>query len=217
MRVLLVEDEFALATSLARGLENHGITTEIAGTGEAAIERLDREEFEVVVLDRRLPGLSGDDVCRWLRERRGDARILMLTAADEIEDRVAGLSAGADDYVGKPVALAELVARIEALDRRRGGPPEMGLKWGDVVLHRDRQIARRDDREIRLTSKEFAVLEELVRARGAIVPLTRLERSLWGPGEVLANTVRATVMRVRRKLGDPPCIETITGVGYRLE
>jgi DNA-binding response OmpR family regulator len=217
MRVLLVEDEFALATSLARGLENHGITTEIAGTGGAAIERLDREEFEVVVLDRRLPGLSGDDVCRWLRERRGDARILMLTAADEIEDRVAGLSAGADDYVGKPVALAELVARIEALDRRRGGPPEMGLKWGDVVLHRDRQIARRDDREIRLTSKEFAVLEELVRARGAIVPLTRLERSLWGPGEVLANTVRATVMRVRRKLGDPPCIETITGVGYRLE
>ena len=217
MRVLLVEDEFALATSLARGLENHGITTEIAGTGEAAIERLDREEFEVVVLDRRLPGLSGDDVCRWLRERRGDARILMLTAADEIEDRVAGLSAGADDYVGKPVALAELVARIEALDRRRGRAPEMGLKWGDVVLHRDRQIARRDDREIRLTSKEFAVLEELVRARGAIVPLTRLERSLWGPGEVLANTVRATVMRVRRKLGDPPCIETITGVGYRLE
>ena len=216
MRVLLVEDEFALATSLARGLENHGVTTEIAATGEAAIERLERDEFEVVVLDRRLPGLSGDDVCRWLRERQSDARILMLTAADEIEDRVAGLSAGADDYVGKPVALAELVARIEALDRRHGGAPEMELKWGDVALYRERQVARRDDREIRLTSKEFAVLEELVRAQGAIVPLGRLERSLWGPGEVLANTVRATVMRVRRKLGDPPCIETVTGVGYRL-
>jgi DNA-binding response OmpR family regulator len=216
MRVLLVEDEFVLATALARGLENHGITTEIAATGEAAIERLKTDAFEVVVLDRRLPGLGGDDVCRWLRERRSDARVLMLTAADEIEDRVAGLSAGADDYVGKPVALAELVARIEALDRRRGGPPAMKLEWGGVSLLRERRSARRGGREIPLTSKEFAVLEELVRAEGAVVPLTRLERSLWGPGEVLSNTVRATVMRLRRKLGDPPCIQTVTGAGYRL-
>jgi DNA-binding response OmpR family regulator len=216
MRVLLVEDEFVLATALARGLENHGITTEIAATGEAAIERLKTDAFEVVVLDRRLPGLGGDDVCRCLRERRSDARVLMLTAADEIEDRVAGLSAGADDYVGKPVALAELVARIEALDRRRGGPPAMKLEWGGVSLLRERRSARRGGREIPLTSKEFAVLEELVRAEGAVVPLTRLERSLWGPGEVLSNTVRATVMRLRRKLGDPPCIQTVTGAGYRL-
>jgi DNA-binding response OmpR family regulator len=217
MRVLLVEDEFALATALARGLENRGVTTVVAATGEAAIERLENDAFEVVVLDRRLPGLSGDDVCRWLRERRSDARVLMLTAADEIEDRVAGLSAGADDYLGKPVALAELVARIEALDRRRGGTPAIELEWGGVTLHRERHAARRDGREIPLTRKEFALVEELVRAEGAVVPLTRLERSLWGPGEVLANTVRATVMRVRRKLGDPPCIETVTGVGYRLE
>jgi DNA-binding response OmpR family regulator len=216
MRVLLVEDEFALATALARGLENHGVTTEIAATGEAAIERLKADPFQVVVLDRMLPGLSGDEVCRWLREQRSDARVLMLTAADEIEDRVAGLSAGADDYVGKPVALAELVARIEALDRLRGRPPAMALGWGDVALHRERRVARRGGREIPLTSREFAILEELVRAEGAVVSLTRLERTLWGPGEVLPNTVRATVMRLRRKLGDPPCIETVTGLGYRL-
>jgi DNA-binding response OmpR family regulator len=216
MRVLLVEDEFALATALARGLDNHGITTEVAATGEAAIERLEGEEFDVVVLDRRLPGLSGDDVCRWLRNRSTDVPILMLTAADEVEDRVAGLSVGADDYVGKPVALAELVARIEALDRRRGRPPAMELEWGEVSLFRDRRIALRGKREVVLTAKEFAVLEELVRAEGAVVPLARLERTLWGPGAVLANTVRATVMRVRRKLGDPPLIETVTGSGYRL-
>ena len=113
MRVLLVEDEFELATALVRGLENNGVTTEVAATGEAAIELLDDNGFDVVVLDRRLPGLSGDDLCRWLRDRGTDARVLMLTAADEVEDRVAGLSLGADDYVGKPVALAELVARIE--------------------------------------------------------------------------------------------------------
>jgi DNA-binding response OmpR family regulator len=216
MRVLLVEDEFALATALATGLENSGITTEVAASGEAAIDGLGEEVFDVVVLDRRLPGMSGDDVCRCLRERRSDARVLMLTAADEIEDRVAGLSAGADDYVGKPVALAELVARIEALQRRRGGPPSMELRWGEVAILRESRSVRRGAREIPLTGKELAVLEELVRAEGAVVSLTRLERTLWGPGEVLSNTIRATVMRLRRKLGDPPCIETITGVGYRL-
>jgi DNA-binding response OmpR family regulator len=216
MRVLLVEDEFELAAALARGLENNGVTTEVAATGEAAIELFDDNGFDVVVLDRRLPGLSGDDLCRWLRDRGTDARVLMLTAADEVEDRVAGLSLGADDYVGKPVALAELVARIEALDRRRGGAPAMELEWGEVLLIRGRRSVRRGEREIALTGREFAVLEELVRAQGAVVPLARLERSLWGPGAVLANTVRATVMRVRRKLGEPPLIDTVTGLGYRL-
>jgi DNA-binding response OmpR family regulator len=216
MRVLLVEDEFALATALARGLENSGITTEIAGSGEVAVDLLREDGFDIVILDRRLPGLSGDEVCAWLREQESHACILMLTAANEIEDRVDGLALGADDYLGKPVALAELVARIEALDRRRSAPAAMELRWGELRLVRTDRSAWRNGREVALTAKEFAVLEELVRAEGAVVPLTRLERALWGPGEVLANTVRAAVMRVRRKLGDPPVIETVTGLGYRL-
>jgi DNA-binding response OmpR family regulator len=216
MRVLLVEDEFALATALARGLENNGITTEVAASGEVAVDLLDEDGFDIVILDRRLPGLSGDEVCAWLRERESHARILMLTAANEIEDRVDGLALGADDYLGKPVALAELVARIEALDRRRSGPAAMELRWGKLRLVRTDRSAWRNGREVALTAKEFAVLEELVRAEGAVVTLTRLERTLWGPGEVLANTVRAAVMRVRHKLGDPPVIETVTGLGYRL-
>ena len=217
MRVLLVEDEFNLATALARGLENHGISTEVAGTGEVALAALEGDPFDVVILDRRLPGISGDEVCRRLRERESVVPILMLTASDEVEDRVRGLELGADDYVGKPVALAELVARVEALDRRRGGPPAMELEWAGITLLRDQRAAHRGDRVIQLTGREFAMLEELVRARGTVVPFDRLARNVWGPGEVLASTLRATLMRLRRKLGDPPCVETVTGFGYRLQ
>ncbi len=217
MRVLLVEDEFLLAAALARGLQNHGFTVEVAGDGSAARAKLTADSYDLVVLDRRLPHVDGDEVCRELRARGVDTPVLMLTAANEIEDRVAGLNVGADDYLGKPAALSELVARLEALGRRgtRGFVPTPA--WRDISLVRSRRVAQRAEREIPLTAKEFAVLDELVRAQGDVVRLDALTRRLWGLGHVLPNTVRATVKRLRRKLGDPSWIETVNGLGYRLK
>jgi DNA-binding response OmpR family regulator len=217
MRILLVEDEFLLAAALARGLENHGFVVDVAADGESALAKLDADAFDIVVLDRRLPHIGGDEVCSELRTRGIETPILMLTAANELEDRIAGLELGADDYLGKPAALAELVARIEALGRRRARTFESLPAWREISLVRSRRAVRRSDREVALTAKEFAVLEELVLAEGDAVSLDVLAKRLWGPGHVLANTVRATVMRLRKKLGQPDCIETVTGLGYRLK
>jgi DNA-binding response OmpR family regulator len=216
MRVLLVEDEFLLAAAMTRGLENHGFAVEVAVDGEAAFAKVADESFDVIVLDRRLPGCGGDEVCRRLRAKGDDTPVLMLTAANEVDDRVAGLAAGADDYLGKPAALSELVARIEALSRRRARPIEMSPSWSGISLVYGRRSARRGDLEIPLTGKEFAVLGELVESAGSVVTLNALRRRVWGPAPVSSNAVRATVMRLRRKLGDPSCIETITTLGYRL-
>src|SRR4051794_38083250 len=154
MRLLLVEDEFLLAAALARGLQHHGFTVDVAADGEAALRTLAADGYDVIVLDRRLPGLSGDEICHALRAGGSDTPILMLTAADEVEDRVAGLALGADDYLGKPAALTELVARVEALGRRRARPFEPAPEWAGIRLLRARRAASRAGCEIPLTTKE---------------------------------------------------------------
>ncbi len=218
MRVLVVEDEARLADAVVRVLRRAGMAADVAGDGEAAIDRLAGTDYDVVVLDRSLPRLSGDEVCRRIVAHRPTARVLMLTVRDAIEDRVAGLDLGADDYVAKPVAMAELVARIRALARRRGGPRPPVLAWGDLRLDPARRLVTRGGAPVALARREFAVLEELMGADGAVVSADRLVTSAWDDAHVdpFENTVRVTVMRLRRKLGEPSPIETVVGCGYRM-
>jgi DNA-binding response OmpR family regulator len=218
MRVLVVEDEARLADAVARVLRRAGMAADVAGDGEAAIQRLAGADYDVVVLDRNLPRLGGDEVCRRLVARRPTVRIVMLTARDAIDDRVAGLDLGADDYVPKPVAMAELVARIRALGRRRGGARPPVLVWGDLRLDPARRLVTRAGAPVALARREFAVLEELMGADGAVVSADRLLTSVWDDAyrDPFENTVRVTVMRLRRKLGEPSAIETVVGCGYRM-
>src|SRR4051794_35102556 len=205
MRVLIVEDEAQLAATIVRVLRRQGIAADAAHDGDAAITRLARDVYDVVVLDRNLPGMSGDEVCRRLVARGGQPRILMLTARDAVSERVAGLDLGADDYVPKPVTMAELVARIRALARRPEASLAPILRWGDLTLDSGRRVAtRRDrplaltrrDRPLALTRRELAVLEELMRAQGAVVSADRLLSRAWDDsyGDPFENTVRVTVM-----------------------
>jgi DNA-binding response OmpR family regulator len=218
MRVLVVEDEPRLADAIVRVLRGRGIAADAASDGEAALDRVAGDDYDVVVLDRNLPRLAGDEVCRRLVAVRSATRILMLTARDAIEDRVEGLDLGADDYVPKPVAMAELVARVRALGRRRGGPRPPVLAWGDLRLDAARRLATRAGEPLALARREFAVLEELMGAEGAVVSADRLLTSVWDDAyeDPFANTVRVTVMRLRRKLGEPSPIETVVGSGYRM-
>jgi DNA-binding response OmpR family regulator len=167
--VLIVEDEERLATTVARGLRREGMAVDIALDGVTAVEKADANPYDVVVLDRDLPALHGDDVCRILVEEGADVRVLMLTAAGDVTDRVEGLSIGADDYLGKPFAFEELVARVRALARRTERPVQPVLASGDLMLDPAHHLVRRGDRQIDLTRKEFGVLEELLRAEGAVV------------------------------------------------
>jgi DNA-binding response OmpR family regulator len=217
MRVLIVEDEERLATTVARGLRREGMAVDIALDGVTAVEKADANPYDVVVLDRDLPALHGDDVCRILVEEGADVRVLMLTAAGDVTDRVEGLSIGADDYLGKPFAFEELVARVRALARRTERPVQPVLASGDLMLDPAHHLVRRGDRQIDLTRKEFGVLEELLRAEGAVVSTETLLVRVWDEhADLFTNAVRVTVMNLRRKLGDPPAIETVIGVGYRL-
>jgi DNA-binding response OmpR family regulator len=216
MRVLVVEDEEALASSIARGLRREGFAVDVVLDGCSALEKTSVNRYDVLVLDRNLPGRSGDSVCRELAGE-GEARILMLTAAASIEDRVHGLSLGADDYLPKPFAFAELVARVRALGRRTGPGLPAVLRCGDLVVDPARRLATRADRRIDLTRKEFGVLEALLAARGAVVGVEDLLERVWDEHtDPFTNTVRVTVMNLRRKLGDPPLIETIIGAGYQM-
>jgi len=167
MRVLVVEDEPDLANALVRGLRDAGLAADLALGGERALKKLASGVYDVVVLDRSLPELDGDEVCRRLVASRAETKILMLTARDSIEDRVAGLDLGADDYVPKPVALSELVARVRALSRRRGPGRDSVWRWGDLELDSARRSVRRSGTEIALARREFAVLEELLSAAAA--------------------------------------------------
>jgi DNA-binding response OmpR family regulator len=218
MRVLIVEDEAQLAATIVRVLRRQGIAADAAHDGDAAITQLARDVYDVVVLDRNLPGISGDEVCRRLVARGGQPRILMLTARDAVSERVAGLDLGADDYVPKPVTMAELVARIRALARRPEASLAPILRWGDLTLDSGRRVATRCDRSLALTRRELAVLEELLRAQGAVVSADRLLSRAWDDshGDPFENTVRVTVMRLRRKLGEPSPVETVVGSGYRM-
>ncbi|TDB86078.1 response regulator transcription factor [Actinomadura sp. KC216] len=218
MRVLIVEDERVLADAIAEGLRDEAMAVDVVYDGDDALERASYNEYDVVVLDRDLPTVHGDDVCRELVERRSRARILMLTASGDVDDRVDGLSLGADDYLPKPFVFGELVARVRALARRSGPPVPPVLERRGIRLDPHRRKVARDGRELRLTNKEFAVLEELMRAEGGVVSAERLLERAWDENiDPFSNIVRVTMATLRRKLGGPPVIETVTGSGYRLE
>lgn len=216
MRVLVVEDEPLLADAIVAGLTDQGLASDVAYDGEAALEKATVNRYDVVVLDRDLPRVSGDRVCRTLVSQGTGCRILMLTAAGDIDSRVEGLNLGADDYLGKPFAFTELVARIRALGRRSPEIHGPVLTCGDVMVDTARHLATRGGRPLLLTRKEFAVLEVLVSAAGAVVSAEELLERAWDEmADPFTNAVRITVMNLRRKLGEPSMLETVIGVGYR--
>lgn len=217
MRVLLVEDERPLAKYIAAGLRKHGFAVDLAFEGQAALEKCAITPYDVVVLDRDLPVLHGDQVCRQLAQE-GTSRILMLTASGAVEDRVDGLTLGADDYLGKPFAFSELVARVQALARRSTPARPPVLRVADVVLDPARRTAERGGRLLQLAPKEFGVLEQLLAADGSVVSAETLLDKVWDEhADPFTNAVRITVGTLRRKLGDPPLIDTVTGAGYRIQ
>jgi DNA-binding response OmpR family regulator len=218
MRVLVVEDERLLAHAIVEGLTQQAIAVDVAYDGAAALERLAVNTYDVLVLDRDLPKVHGDDVCRAVvQSPAAVTRILMLTASGEIEDRVGGLSLGADDYLSKPFAFEEFVARVRALGRRSRPPAPPVLNRDGLFLDPGRRQVRRDGRLIGLSRKEFAVLEELLRAEGAVVTSEELLERAWDEHtDPFTNVVRVTVMTLRRKLGKPDVVQTVTGVGYRV-
>jgi two-component system response regulator VanR len=217
MRVLVAEDEPRVADAVARGLRREGLAVDIANDGEAALFKARVHPYDVVVLDRDLPEVHGDDVCRVLNREQPDTKVLMLTAAAGVEDLVEGLELGADDYMAKPFRFAELVARIHALARRNGHVLPASLLWGELEVDSARHRALRAGRELALTPKEFGVLRELVAAEGAVVSSEELLARVWDENvDPFTNTVRVTVMTLRRKLGEPPVVHTVPGAGYRV-
>ena len=218
MRVLVVEDEELLADAIAEGLRREALAVDVVYDGDAALERLGVHDYDVVVLDRDLPVVHGDDVCRAVTESGTSARVLMLTAAAEVGDRVTGLSLGADDYLPKPFAFVELVARVRALGRRARPAAPPVLERAGLRLDPARREVYRDGRFVPLSRKEFAVLEELLRADGAVVSVEQLLEKAWDEHiDPFTNVVRVTVMTLRRKLGEPQVVQTVPGVGYRIE
>jgi len=217
MRVLVVEDHAELAETVAIGLRREGMAVDVALDGAAALRRAAVYGYDVIVLDRDLPEVHGDQVCEQLVEQGGRARVLMLTASAGIEDRVTGLSLGADDYLPKPFAFAELVARIRALARRAQPATPPVLISGDLKLDPAQRVAHRAGRRLDLSAKELAVLELLLAAEGAVIsPEQLLERAWDEAADPFSNVVKVTISRLRRKLGDPPIIETVPGAGYRI-
>jgi DNA-binding response OmpR family regulator len=217
VRVLVVEDERVLADTIATGLRREAMAVDVAYDGASALERTSVNDYDVVVLDRDLPRVHGDEVCRSLVAEGATARVLMLTAAGELDDKVEGLSIGADDYLAKPFAFAELIARIRALGRRSAPPLPPVLERAGVRLDPARREVSRDDRPVDLTPKEFAVLEVLMRGQGTVVSAEQLLEKAWDENiDPFTNVVRVTMMTLRKKLGEPQVIETVPGAGYRL-
>jgi len=213
----VVEDEQLLADAVAEGLRRETFAVDVAYDGAGALERLDLNEYDVLVLDRDLPTVDGDEVCRQVAGSRPYTKILMLTAASTVGDRVDGLSLGADDYLGKPFAFAELVARVRALGRRSRPAAPPVLERDTVKLDPSRREVYRSGHYVGLSRKEFALLEELLRAEGGVVSTEQLLERVWDEHtDPFTNVVRVTVMTLRRKLGDPPVIETVAGVGYQI-
>ncbi|MGC4108270.1 MAG: response regulator transcription factor [Thermomicrobiales bacterium] len=217
MRVLVVEDEEALAEAIARGLRQANLAVDVAFDGQTALEKAEITHYDVVLLDRQLPDIHGDEVCRHLVAAEQPPRILMLTAAGDVHSRVEGLAMGADDYLPKPFELVELIARIRALHRRPSVAMRPVITVGDLVVDSARQSATRGGTILNLTRKEFGVLEEIVRANGVVVSSEELLERVWDEAaDPFTNAVRITMMTLRRKLGDPQLIETVVGAGYRL-
>src|SRR5487761_1248601 len=217
MRVLIAEDDDRLAGAVAAGLRRRGMTVDVALDGGDALDRLAVSGYDVVVLDRDLPGVHGDDVCRALAAERSASRILMLTAARSVRDRVEGLGLGADDYLPKPFDFTEMVARVQALARRPGAPKPEHLGYRDLSLDSERRLADRAGRRLTLSPKEFAVLECLLVAEGRPVSAEELLERVWAQApDPSPTTVKATTNRLRAKHGDPPVIETVRERGYRI-
>ena len=217
MRVLVVEDERLLADTIAEGLRRQAMAVDVAYDGDAALERLAANDYDVVVLDRDLPIVSGDEVCTTLVEAGAATRILMLTAATAVTQRVEGLGLGADDYLIKPFALAELTARVQALGRRARPAVPPVLQRAGIQLDLHRRTVTRDGHPVALSRQEFAVLAELLRAEGGVVSAEHLLEKAWDEhADPFTGVVRFTIMMLRRKLGDPPVIETVPGIGYRI-
>jgi DNA-binding response OmpR family regulator len=217
MRVLLVEDHAKLASTLARGLRREGMAVDLAFDGQDALDHLVGTGYDVVVLDRDLPRVHGDEVCRQIVAGPGNSRVLMLTASRSVSDRVDGLRLGADDYLPKPFAFAELVARIQALARRATQAQPVTLVHGDLVLDPGRRVATRSGQQLALSPKEFAVLERLLAAQGRVLTVGDLLEGVWDEmADPFTGTVKVTISRLRAKLGEPPVIQTVPPGGYRI-
>jgi DNA-binding response OmpR family regulator len=217
MRVLVVEDQTELADSVARVLRREGMAVDVAYDGTSALERAGVVDYDIVVLDRDLPGVHGDDVCRTLVARETAGRVLMLTASGTVAERVEGLGLGADDYLPKPFAYAELVARIRAVGRRTRPAAPPILVHGDLRLDPAQRTATRAGARLPLSPKEFAVLEYLLTNQNRVISAEELLDRVWDEAaDPFTTTVKATINRLRAKLGDPPLIETVARAGYRI-
>jgi DNA-binding response OmpR family regulator len=217
MRVLVVEDHPRLAMTVATVLRREGMAVDLAYDGHDALAHAAATGYDVIVLDRNLPGLHGDEVCRTLAADGCDSGVLMLTASATIEDRVDGLDLGADDYLPKPFDFAELVARIRALARRSRPALPPVLVSGEVRLDPAHRLATRSGRRLALSPKEFAVLHLLLSARGAVVSAEEILERVWDEhADPFSTAVKTTVSRLRGKLGEPPVIETVAQAGYRI-
>ena len=217
MRVLVVEDFEVLAQSIATGLRREGMAVDVVLDGPAALTRLAITRYDVVVLDRDLPGVHGDDICRRIVADGAESRVLMLTAASAVRDRVEGLDLGADDYLGKPFDFPELVARVRALGRRSTPATAPTFEYDDLTLDSARRIASRAGRRLDLSPKEFSVLECLLSSSGRVISSEELLERVWDEAaDPFTTTVKTTVRRLRRKLGEPPVIQTVREAGYRV-
>jgi DNA-binding response OmpR family regulator len=217
MRVLVAEDFEILAQAIATGLRREGMAVDVAPDGEAALESLAVTRYDVVVLDRDLPAVHGDEVCRQIVAGPAGSRVLMLTAASTVADRVDGLGLGADDYLPKPFDFAELVARVRALGRRSAPAVPPVLVVGDLRLDPAHRVAERGGRRLDLSPKEFAALECLLAAGGQVVSAEELLERVWDEmADPFTTAVKSTIRRLRAKLGDPPVVETVREGGYRI-
>jgi DNA-binding response OmpR family regulator len=217
MRLLVVEDHEVLATAIVAGLRREGMAVDLARHGQEALDRLTGTRYDVVVLDRDLPVIHGDEVCRRVVAGESGSRVLMLTAASTVRDKVDGLRLGADDYLAKPFDFAELIARIRALARRSAPAVPPVLEHGDISLDPGRHVAFRAGRRLDLSPKEFALLECLLAAAGRVVSAEELLDRVWDEAaDPFTTAVKTTVRRLRGKLGEPPVIETVREAGYRI-
>jgi two-component system, OmpR family, response regulator VanR len=217
VRVLIAEDERRLADTLADGLRTRGLAVDVARDGEQALFKARVYPYDVIVLDRDMPRVHGDEVCRTVNAEQPHTKVLMLTAAVAEEELVDGLALGADDYMGKPFSFAELLARINALGRRSGEARPAVLRRGDIELDPAEHTVTRDGKRVALSGKEFGVLETLMVADGATVSSEQLLERVWDEhADPFTNSVRMTMVTLRRKLGDPPFVHTVRGAGYRV-
>jgi DNA-binding response OmpR family regulator len=217
MRVLIVEDFEPMARAIGTGLRREGMAVDIARDGNEALEYLAVTRYDVVVLDRDLPGIHGDEICRRLAAGQSPSRILMLTASGSVTDRVEGLDLGADDYLSKPFDFPELSARVRALGRRTAAPASPTLQYGDIRLATGSRVASRGGRRLELSAKEFAVLEYLLASAGRVVPAEELLERVWDEAaDPFTTAVKQAMYRLRAKLGDPPVIHTVREGGYRI-